>query len=206
MKEPFIKVNPEFVLTNDLNIITNFWELNPALAIISPFNVLYNQDKSKDRVDSSKTMWCIFFNNEPDETINIYFRIPSEEREAMLKEVFHKDLNFEELRSYEEAFRKICLTSIQKDLLLEKEALHERAIFLRDTKYSLDEYETVTVGNRVQRITLPGTAKQLDAMKKATESIMKNFERIEEKYFESKRNDNRVFGGRVQSASEKKLI
>lgn len=206
MKNSFIKINTDFVLTNDIGLITNFWHLNPTIPLIKPFNEIYNEDNSKDKVNSSKVMWCIFFNNDPDEELNIYYKIPIEEREEMLKEVFYPEMDFEKYSKHQEAYRNLCLTSVQKDLLLEKEALHKRAIFLRDTDYTLDTYETMTIGNRFQRVTLPGTAKQLDSMKKATESIMKNFERIEEKYFESKRGEARIFGGRKESATEQKRL
>lgn len=206
MNNTFIKINAEFIRTNDIGLISNFWELNPQLTLIKPFFDLYGSDKSKGKVDTSKLMWCFYFNNYPDEEENVYFRIPQDQREPMLEDIFELPKKLMEYREEQEAFRNICLTSTQKDLLLEKEALHERAIFLRDTKYTLDSYEIVTIGSRAQRVVLPGTAKQLDQMKKATDAIMKNFERIEEKYLAEKRGEARVFGGRKESATEKNLI
>jgi hypothetical protein len=206
MNSSFIKVNAEFIRTNEIGLISNFWELNSQLSLIKPFSILYESDKSKNKVDSSKLMWAFYFNNYPDEEENIYYRIPKDQREPMLEEVFTLPKPLIEYTTEQEEFRKICLTSTQKDLLLEKEALHERAIFLRDTKYTLDSYEIVTIGSRAQRVVLPGTAKQLDQMKKATDAIMKNFERIEEKYLAEKRGEARIFGGRKESATEKNLI
>lgn len=206
MNSSFIKVNAEFIRTNEIGLISNFWELNPQLSLIKPFSILYESDKLKNKIDSSKLMWAFYFNNYPDEEENIYYRIPKDQREPMLEEVFTLPKPLIEYTTEQEEFRKICLTSTQKDLLLEKEALHERAIFLRDTKYTLDSYEIVTIGSRAQRVVLPGTAKQLDQMKKATDAIMKNFERIEEKYLAEKRGEARIFGGRKESATEKNLI
>ncbi len=55
----FVKINKNFSWD------TNFWELNPQVAFIYPFSVLYNWDDGQDK--SSQHMWSVFFMVDPDE-------------------------------------------------------------------------------------------------------------------------------------------
>lgn len=182
----------------------NFWKLNPQLQFIKPFNELYNTDDSINKDLSSKTMWCIVFMCDPDEDINKFFRIPEKERYEMLQETFFPlfDLEDEVTKKCIEAYPIMCLTSVQKALKDEKEVLIKRAKFLKEQEYTLDTYEMVQVGSRMQRITLPGTAKQLDTMHKSTKTIMDNFKLVENDFFAEK-SKSQLKGNRTESKAEK---
>ena len=182
----------------------NFWKLNPQLQFIKPFNELYNTDDSINKDLSSKTMWCIVFMCDPDEDINKFFRIPEKERYEMLQETFFPlfDLEDEVTKKCIEAYPIMCLTSVQKALKDEKEVLIKRAKFLKEQEYTLDTYEMVQVGSRMQRITLPGTAKQLDTMHKSTKTIMDNFKLVENDFFAEK-SKSQLKGNRIESKAEK---
>lgn len=182
----------------------NFWKLNPQLPFIKPFDKLYNIDDSLNKQESSKTMWCIVFMSDPDEETNKFFRIPHLERYEMLKETFHSLFNLEEeyTKACYEAYPEMCLTSAQRALKDEKEMLIKRATFIKEQEYTLDKYELVPMGQRMVRVTLPGTAKQLDTMHKATKSIMDNFKIIESEFFAEK-SKAQLKGNRQESKGEK---
>jgi hypothetical protein len=182
----------------------NFWKLNPQLQFIKPFDKLYNIDDSLNKQESSKTMWCIVFMSDPDEETNKFFRIPHLERYEMLKETFHSLFNLEEEITKEcyYAYPDLCLTAAQRALKDEKEMLIKRATFIKEQEYTLDKYELVPMGQRMVRVTLPGTAKQLDTMHKATKSIMDNFKIIESEFFAEK-SKSQLKGDRQESKSEK---
>jgi len=183
----------------------NFWKLNPQLQFIKPFDKLYNIDDSLNKQESSKTMWCIVFMSDPDEETNKFFRIPHLERYEMLKETFHSLFNLEEeyTKSCYEAYPEMCLTSPQRALKDEKEMLTKRANFIKEQEYTLDSYELATgPGGRPVKIVIPGTAKQLDTMHKATKSIMDNFKIIESEFFAEK-SKAQLKGDRQESKSEK---
>ena len=182
----------------------NFWKLNPQLQFIKPFDKLYNIDDSLNKQESSKTMWCIVFMSDPDEETNKFFRIPHAERYEMLKETFHSlfDLEEEYTKACYEAYPEMCLTSAQRALKDEKEMLMKRATFIKEQEYTLDKYELVPMGQRMVRVTLPGTAKQLDTMHKATKSIMDNFKIIESVFFAEK-SKAQLKGNRQESKGEK---
>jgi len=182
----------------------NFWKLNPQLPFIKPFNKLYNSDNSIDKELSSKTMWCVFFMCEPDEELNKFFRIPLLERYEMLKETFYSlfDLEDEYTKECIEAYPLLCLSAVQRALKDEKEMLMKRASFIKEQEYTLDKYELVPMGQRMVRVTLPGTAKQLDTMHKATKSIMDNFKLIENEFFAEK-SKAQLKGNRQESKGEK---
>jgi hypothetical protein len=50
----------KFINVGTFNINHNFWELNPQIIYINPFRKLYERDKSKDKLISSKEMWCVW--------------------------------------------------------------------------------------------------------------------------------------------------
>lgn len=169
--------------------VKNFWEVNPQLVYIAPFNSLYATDKSKEKEKSSKDMWCIFFMTDPDEEKNKFYRIPEKERLEMLKEIYHPAFK-EEDELIAECILKypsICMTAVERALKDEKDALAKRAKFLASAEYDY------------------GTMKDLDNAFSKTSKIYENFEAIEERFLKQK-SHSRVKGGRRESASEKGLI
>lgn len=183
----------------------NFWKLNPQLQYIKPFNKLYESDESINKDLSSKTMWCIVFMCEPDEEINKFLRIPEKERYEMLKETFFSlfDMDDKLIKECLDEYPILCMSSVQRALKDEKEMLMKRASFIKSQEYTLDTYDVVTgQGGRPVRVTMPGTAKQLDTMHKATKSIMDNFKLIENEFFTEK-SKSQLKGNRQESKSEK---
>lgn len=164
----------------------NFWEVNPQLVYMPPFSALYTSDKSKNKEKSSKDMWVIFFMNDPDEEKNKFFRIQEEKRLEMLMEVFHPKFNIEDdlIKECSVEYPTLALSSVERALKAEKEALTKRASFLQTADYNYD------------------TMKDLDNAYSKTSKIYENFEAIEERFMKQK-NTSRVKGGRRETASER---
>lgn len=158
----------------------DFWELNPHMRFITPFNKLI------DKKDSSKIMWCVSFICYPDEEDNKFFRFGREKIEEMLKETFYPELDTED-ELYNEcinAFPDTALDSVQRALLIKKKSLQDRARLLDNTLYTLDN------------------SKKLDDMHKNTVKFMEDYDMILDKYLTSKKT-NIIKGGRRQSKAEK---
>jgi len=178
----------------------NFWDINPQMIIMAPFNDLYNLDKGG--TESSNYAWMCFFMCEPDEEQNIFFRIPPEERIIMLKETYFPE--FKEIKEYTEcvlAYKELCMTSTERSLLKQKEFIRERDAFLESKEYTLD----ASMVEQGKVFTMPGTAKQLEAMHKVTPSIYKMLRELEDMYIKEKASGE-VYGGRRETLAEKKMI
>ena len=176
----------------------DFWELNPQLKYYFPFSELYEQDKSKGKTESSKQMWCIVFLEEPDESVNTYARMRSEQRAIMLKETYYPDLDLDVLSKYRKAWIEECQSSIQRAIKNEIESMYQRSEMLRTTDYTLTTHEVIN--GKVIKIT--GTALELDKLRAATPKLMENYEMLE-KQFLNKKHNVLVEGKRNLSKSEK---
>lgn len=167
----------------------NFWELNPHLRFLNPFSKLYSEDDSKNKNTSSKTMWCIFYLSEPDEDINLYYRLSEEDILKVCKE-FHPDFNLEDELILEcvSTYPEICLTVIERLLKTTKDLFKKRNKFLKEADYN---FETMTaIDNAIAK----------------TPKMEEDFDKIVQKYNESKNTEIQIHGGRKLTAREKKTI
>lgn len=161
--------------------IDKFWKLHPQLIYMIPFNLLYAQDKSEDKKESSKLMWYINFMNNPDENNNIFYRIDLEERKKMLLRTIQLDEDLLEddiVKECEKAYLYTCLTKIQRSLKVAMDSLEQRHILLRDTKPTLD-YTDIIDG---KPITIKGTATQLNVLQKDFPKLIEAYEKAYEKF------------------------
>ncbi len=120
----------------------NFWELNPHLRFVKPFSELYGEDESKNKTNSSKTMWCIFYLSEPDEDINLYYRLGYDD----ILDICHKfnktfDETNELVRECIATYPEVCLTVIERTLKVTKDLFKKRNSFLKEAPY---DFETMT--------------------------------------------------------------
>jgi hypothetical protein len=185
-------------ITNKTNPNTDFWELNPQVQYISPFNKL--KDKFKD---SSQHMWAIFFMCDPDEDVNKFYRYDLENRKENINN-FYSKIKWEDVLFNQclEAYPFECMNAIHRALKDEKDSLMQRARLIKDTNYTLD-FTDISDGKAVQ---MKGTARQLDAMRKDTSKIYEALEEAITKFVKQKDEEVRVLGGRKQSFSERKLL
>lgn len=167
----------------------NFWELNPHLRFVKPFSELYSNDTSKNKVDSSKTMWCIFYLSEPDENINLYYRL---EYNDILDVCHNFNPKFDEanelIKECINAYPEVCLTVIERTLKITKDLFKKRNTFLKEAPY---DFETMT---------------QIDNAIAKTPKMEEEFDKIVQKYNEAKNVEIQVLGQRKLTAREKKTI
>lgn len=176
-------------IKKDLKPDVNFWELNPHLRFVSPFASLYDRDTTKNKDQSSKDMWCIFFLSEPDEDINLYYRLTYSEILNVCKN-FNADFNIEDeliLQCLQE-YPETCLTVIQRLLKTTKDLFKKRNQFLKEADYN---FETMTaIDNAIAK----------------TPKMEEDFDKIVQKYAEEKNKEIQLYGGRKLTAREKKTI
>jgi len=166
----------------------NFWNLNAHMIYVEPFSDLYNQDKSKNKEESSKTMWCILWMEDPDEEVNKYYRIPKDERLEICSK-YHPSYDEDHplTRECREKYPHLCLDADQLAYKLQKDQLIEISQFLSK-----------------QEITLT-TVKDIIDLKARMPKIYQDFDKVS-KLFEKNKADQRIFGGRKQTARERNLI
>lgn len=167
----------------------NFWDLNPHIRFIPGYSKLYDEDKSKDKAESSKVMWCITWLCHPDEEVNRYYRLSESDKLETCKK-FNPKFNEEDELTKQciERFPDDCLNVIEKALKGELDFLNKRSQFLRNAEYN---YDTMT---------------PLDNAVSKTSKIMEQFDLVYQKYVESKKKTIQLIGGRNQTAREKNRI
>lgn len=122
-----------------INLEANFWEINPFFII--PFSKIYNEDKSKNKADSSKLMWTITLLKHHDSPLS---DLPEE---LKWKEIYSWWLTDKlDLSPYEEdgtIERFISLTVKWGHYYLNqwRKKLEERDEFINSTPYNASSYE-----------------------------------------------------------------
>lgn len=176
-------------IRKDFNPEHNWWELNPHMIHVRPFSKLYSEDTSKDKHISSKHMWCVYFMSEPDELINLYYRLPEDERFETCKQYNPEfDPEQETIADCLEQYPDVCLTLIEQTLKNTKDMFHKRNAFLKKADYN---FETMT---------------QLDNAIAKTPKLEEDFDKVYQKYLEQQNKKVQLHGGRNQTLREKKLI
>lgn len=194
-------VNP-----GQFNIDEDFWKLNPQLRYMSPFRELYDADEMPGKVHSSKTMWCVWLLCDPSYD-NKVFRMLAQDQDEIVKLYYPKferkhDMVVKIMDKYDE----LLLTPVARAFKDEEQSMTDRARFLRETLYSLDtpvldEDGEVVRDSRGNPIMVKGTATQLDAMRKNSLTIAKNYAEIRS-LFEKEQEAVRIHGGRSLTPRE----
>lgn len=197
----------KFVNSSNGDYSINFWTLNPQLTLINPFRKLYERDKTKDKSVSSLEMWCVYMYCDPSYD-NKIFRLPPDKKLEAITYLYN-DFNKEEddIAECIAQYDIYCLTSAAKAFKEEEISLLKRAEFIKAAPYTFDEIATSRNGEYMYTkqgspIVIKGTAKDLDAMRKNTLTIYKQYEEVK-KMFEEEQGELRVHGGRKESIFEK---
>ncbi len=182
----------------------NFWELNPFFKVIDPFSNLYEQDKSKNKIESSKKMIAVFLLTEVDEEENPFARMALDFRREMINK---KITDTSDLDPYIDAYLLHHRTLAERTLYEELETLTTRGKLIRDTPITLDtsteEIDPLTGKKYV--LTIKGTASQLEQMRKNTGPIYKAYDDAK-KLFEKEKLDSKTFGQSKLTNSDKAKI
>jgi len=168
-----------------------FWKANPLLTKIEPFKDLYKKDRSFDKHESSTMLWfiAICYDQSSDNTLR---NIPTEERLILMGNDLYEDEEFYnrnklKLEPYIEAYLALCETPAMKALRLWNNKMLERAKFINDTKYTLEN------------------AKELDVIMVNTPKLFNDYQRILKDLSEEEDIDS-VRGGGEQSLKDKRQI
>jgi hypothetical protein len=159
----------------------SFWEVNPEFKFTEPFDDYYNATENKDF--SSEVMWAIFlFCDIKSPKI----RLRKDEREEDIKKYFLKDdtFSFEYHQDLIDAYPKVVMTKIQRELKVWQDKIEERNKFLETLNYDLNTFEA------------------LDKMMKDSKLIWESFGKIYKEYQEENI-ETRARGGREESFTEK---
>lgn len=192
----FINIGPE-------GIEGDFWVQNPQLKYLSPFSDLYDSDKSRKKVESSKTMWCIWMLMDPS-YINKVFQQDDKAKLPTVKKFWPKfDKDHPLVDAIMKVYDDVCLSAIGRSYKRETATMVARADILATTAYSFDAYVTDPSTNRAKIV--KGTSRDLDAMRVMSTKIYEGYNAIE-KLFREEQDASRVVGGRTESVREMNLL
>lgn len=190
------------VKTGTVNIEEDFWKLNPQLTLLQPFRKLWLRDKVK----SSKEMWCIWMWADPSYENKIY-RIPEENRAESIR-FYYPEFDPDEplVRECIEQYDTHCLTPAARAFKEEEASLVKRAEFIKTSPYTFDDVERDSKGGVIfvsgKPMARKGTAKDLDSMRANTLKIYEQYARVR-KIFEEEQGEVRIRGGRKESLRER---
>jgi hypothetical protein len=165
----------------------NFWKANPEFLFIKEFKEFQKNDKSKNKLRSSKIMWALAFLLELDN--NKLAKYPEDERRELILNEFIRDPHFkwDDYKDIEESYRKLILTPEERALIAQRAKTDERTKFLLSVPYTLEN------------------AKEIDALLANTEKFLTILKKLEDSVEKAKNSGNKR-GGREESLSEKGLI
>lgn len=176
---------------------------NPWFRIQPPYSTLIK--KYGDEV-ANKYLIGIFLMCDPDEEANPFFRMDEEYRKKVISETFVAiDWEDELISKCLDSYPFDCMDSIERAFKEEKEKIIERSKFIKSTQYQLslpeedDVIDKDLIATQIKIITL------IESMQKNTESIYKQYERVEEKFIQGKSTAS-VRGGRRMTRAEKREI
>lgn len=175
------------VLSN-FSVDANFWDLNQLMRVPKLFASFYKEDKSKNKIESSKIMWAIAMLVDNSEN-NSYRNLREDDRKILIAEDYLKvsDFKWDNYKELIALYQELNSSKLEKDLYLLESKLEERSKFIIDTKYTLED------GDKLDKI-IANTQKIYDLIKTLRDNIEKG------------ENEAATRGGRTESISERGLI
>ena len=126
----------EHNLVSNSDIESNFWQQNPAALTIPEFKEKYDQDKSKQKINSSKMMWCLFMLRDQT-SLNKLRNMSVADKIAELTITYY-DGDWKEIETLYSAYDKHVSSYVHKRLAFWKDQLEEREAYIRTLKYDID--------------------------------------------------------------------
>lgn len=131
---PFVSGDPEY----------DFWEQNPELKILSPFDDLY-----KDK-DGSKLMWAIYLWRDPKSPWN---RLGVKDRKLEIEENYLKGkVDLDDLSFYAREYELKCLSISERDYLNMSKAVQEFSEQYHKLSWKDDTKEKMNLLDRWDKI------------------------------------------------------
>jgi len=171
-----------------IDITNNFWKLFPELTIPEGMNKLYNEDKTKDKIESSKIMWAIHLSEHPDSK---FYNNP-EKRNILAKSFLKNDkFNWNKIQNIITEFRATALSPAERALNNWDEIMSFRDTAIKDLyKNAIKEKDTDELV-------------KIDKMLSLTPKMFDDYKKIKESYEEEKTHKK---GNRITSISDDDVI
>jgi|TARA_A100001011_G_C14314163_1_gene847102 hypothetical protein len=173
------------MILNGFDINANFWILNPQLKIPEPFAKIYKEDRTKNKLKSSKIMWGIALLVDPDSKFS---NISYNTRKEMISKDYLKDEKFH-WHLYKDAiifYERSLISPAKRQLMVWNKKMDEKTIYL-DT------------------LTYEENADTIEGLLKTNVKLFEDLERLL-RLVDKEKNEGATKGGAEESASEKGLI
>ena len=149
----------------------NYWDLNPELLLLEEFDKFRFKDKSKDKQDSSKIMWAIFYAFHPESK---FFNYPN--KLEVLQKDFIKDPKFkwDSVKNIIDAFKNLVLSDVERALINWNEIMIMRDQSIKDLyKKAIEDSDTDELV-------------KIDKMLANTPKMFEDYKKIKKDYEEEK--------------------
>lgn len=170
-------------LLNYFDTRANFWKANPQLCIAGALKSLYENDKSKDKEESSRIMWAIALAYDIESK---FFNLPLIERKKFISKDYLKNekFDFDKYKDCIEFYEKLSITPARRQLIVWNTKLDEKTEFLATLPYNAQNAKLIDE-------LLSSNTKLYEALAKISEELVKEGDR------------GVVKGGSEESLSEK---
>ncbi len=180
------------------NPTENYWSLHPMMTVLGEFKSYYQQDKTKDKSESSRIMWAIAMLLDPH-TDNALRSTETTDRVRIIVEDYLEEPEFDWEHPYVVAliteYKFLAMTHLERQVTNFETKLEQRDRFLADTDYTLDSY------SEKSKSVVKGTAKELDGMMINTSKLNGEYRSLKEA-LEAAENAGDMKGGATESAGE----
>lgn len=92
----------------------NFWKEYSSLITIDEFYQFYNDDKSKDKSESSKIMWAIWYMNHPE---SIFFNMSDKKYKIAKDYLKDESFNWSSIENLISLFKFVVLSQAEQALI-----------------------------------------------------------------------------------------
>ena len=149
----------------------NFWEVNSDYLLISEFKNLYDSDKSKNKTNSSKILWAIYFAYNPESK---FYNIP--DKLNILAKDFIKDSKFKwtSVKEVVDLYKSSMLSDAERALVTWGEI-----ITMRDESLKLLYKQAIEAKDTDELV-------KLDKMISNTPKLFEDYKKIKKDYEEEK--------------------
>tara|TARA_R110002012_G_scaffold265653_2_gene449057 strand:- start:581 stop:1177 length:597 start_codon:yes stop_codon:yes gene_type:complete len=194
-------------IQRDFHEDSNFWEMYPDLKVAGPSGKIYKADKSRNKANSSKVMWCIALCFDRGSK---FFNLPEYGEENKITMLFGDYLGkpnwrndnkakFEELKEW---WLLAQVSKLERALIDAEDKMEERRILIKETPYTmgkLDKDSGKWIGNTIDI---------LDKAQATTDKIMANIEKVKNLVIQeqAQAKEGKQKGGGESSLSDQEVI
>lgn len=149
----------------------SFWDTFPELVMLDSFNELHYKDTSKNKQESSRKMWAIYYAYNPDSK---FFNLPN--KLQVLAKDFLKDdkFNWDSLRDQVFTYKELVLTPAERGLVNWTEIMNVRDESLKNM------YKDAILERNLKELV------ELDKMLANTAKLFQDYKKIKQEYDEDK--------------------